>query len=85
MYDFAIHLSSELLIRALYCQLWIPYIEFADVCGLFLDIDECTEQRNICQGGRCSNTEGSYFCICDDGYELSTDRSTCIGEQGFAV
>ena len=42
------------------------------------DIDECKRDPNICGGGRCTNTQGSYFCTCDPGYELTSDRSRCI-------
>ena len=44
----------------------------------FSDIDECVE-RDLCENGRCTNTEGSYFCTCDLGYELSSDRTRCVG------
>ena len=27
----------------------------------------------------CVNTEGSYYCICDNGYELNDDKHTCEG------
>ena len=29
---------------------------------------------------QCNNVEGSYFCSCDDGYELQTDGFNCLGE-----
>ena len=27
----------------------------------------------------CVNTEGTYYCTCDNGYELSDDKHTCEG------
>ena len=49
------------------------------VCGFFcLDINECETIENVCEDGQCTNTEGSYFCICDEGYRLSPDRTRCI-------
>ena len=46
---------------------------------LLLDIDECaSEDTNNC-GQTCVNTEGSYFCQCDDGYRLESDGYTCVG------
>ena len=29
--------------------------------------------------GNCNNTDGSYYCICDDGFELLDDEHTCNG------
>ena len=34
-----------------------------------LDIDECTTGLNNCDGNAtCTNTNGSYFCTCFEGY-----------------
>ena len=30
---------------------------------------------------QCNNVDGSYFCSCDDGYELQTDGFNCLGES----
>ena len=30
---------------------------------------------------RCSNTNGSYLCSCNDGYALAGDHRTCLGED----
>ena len=33
------------------------------------DIDECVDGNNTCDTNAiCTNTDGSYYCICDDGY-----------------
>ena len=47
---------------------------------LLVDIDECS-QRNLhgCQQS-CTNTNGSFFCSCYDGYELATDKQNCEGK-----
>ena len=29
----------------------------------------------------CTNTAGSYFCTCTDGYELELDNHTCTGDD----
>ncbi|CAL1273321.1 unnamed protein product [Larinioides sclopetarius] len=42
------------------------------------DIDECRDLNNVCDGGRCSNTFGSFMCICPDGYTLDSSRRKCI-------
>ncbi|RDD36195.1 Neurogenic locus Notch protein, partial [Trichoplax sp. H2] len=41
-----------------------------------LDIDECVENKSICTEG-CTNTNGSYLCGCDAGYQVSDDGKTC--------
>ena len=45
-----------------------------------LDIDECTRGTSGCDHN-CTNTDGSYYCTCMDGYELKSDNHTCIGDD----
>ena len=51
-----------------------------------LDFDECTINNGGCTSNTsscvvvCSNTPGSFQCICSDGYTLDTDMLTCIGK-----
>ncbi|XP_072166683.1 uncharacterized protein [Diadema setosum] len=40
-----------------------------------IDVNECRESRNICGGGRCLNSYGSYHCMCAQG--LVRRGSTC--------
>lgn len=56
-------------------KIHIKYFTF-----LFLDIDECREFSGVCKGGRCSNTFGSFTCICPDGYKLDSTLRNCIGK-----
>ena len=56
----------------------MKYINHIFLFHCLSDIDECRRQPDICGEGRCTNTDGSYFCTCDPGYELTPDRSTCI-------
>ena len=54
-----------------------------DLCVFmfYLDIDECEELTHNCKiFETCANTDGSFNCVCDDGYEstLSGD-SSCEG------
>lgn len=55
-----------------------------DVTGCFsvcsLDLDECTSVRGLCRNGNCINAVGSFVCVCLDGYKLSPDGRTCVGE-----
>ena len=43
------------------------------------DIDECKENPRICNGGKCTNTPGSYTCSCSGGLIASPDGNTCEG------
>ena len=43
-----------------------------------IDIDECISGDHECNQN-CNNTDGSYKCICEDGYVLDNDMKTCIG------
>lgn len=54
---------------------------------LFLlpDVDECG-QGDLCLGGVCANTEGSYTCTrCKAGYRVSQDRQRCEGKFQPAI
>ena len=42
-----------------------------------VDINEC-EGYNDCHQ-ICTNTEGSYYCSCDNGFVLAADNRTCTG------
>lgn len=44
------------------------------------DVDECVGGGGLCHLGRCVNTEGSFRCVCDVGFELSPDGKNCVGE-----
>lgn len=39
-----------------------------------LDINECATNNQLCnkENMMCKNTNGSYICVCKDGYEAST-------------
>jgi hypothetical protein len=42
------------------------------------DIDECYERDGICRDGECTNLDGSFQCICHNGYALTASRDTCV-------
>ena len=46
---------------------------------LLLDINECSTLRDNCEQV-CINTNGSYFCSCNNGYILQNDNQSCIGK-----
>jgi len=43
------------------------------------DIDECQEDRELCQPGICKNTYGSYYCECQQGYSVKPGTTSCTG------
>ena len=47
-----------------------------------LDIDECSD--DVCTQ-TCTNTEGSFTCGCNSGYELDADGTTCNGMYKLLV
>ena len=49
---------------------------------MYLDEDECLNGTDACSNGTstCSNTDGSYDCICNDGFVLLSDNRTCERE-----
>ena len=49
------------------------------------DIDECSETRNPCNGGKCINTPGGYSCICSGGLMMGPDATSCLDLDECAV
>lgn len=50
----------------------------------FLDIDECVTGQNLCPfNRRCVNTFGSYYCKCQNGYDLKyvDGKYDCVGKE----
>ena len=45
----------------------------------YTDVDECTDGNGGCQH-TCVNTAGSYYCSCDNGYDL-VNFTNCTGES----
>ena len=42
------------------------------------DINECESNAAGCEHG-CTNFDGGYSCTCEDGYALSRDLRSCLG------
>ncbi|XP_041472517.1 uncharacterized protein LOC121421785 [Lytechinus variegatus] len=52
------------------------------------DINECELSTDVCSNGNCTNTDGSYFCTCSEGFQLGNgnascrDINECLGNHG---
>lgn len=55
------------------------------LCLHCADIDECEESLDVCDGGQCTNTPGTYQCLCYDGFMSSEDMKTCLGNDACSV
>ena len=49
---------------------------------LSADLDECSENLNLCGNGQCLNAPGGYRCECDMGFVPSADGKACEGNHG---
>ena len=56
----------------------LPYYAFCHNYGI-LDIDECLEQSPCDENAVCTNTPGSFTCVCNNGYQ--GDGITCAGQS----
>lgn len=50
------------------------------VFGWLSDIDECLQNGRICNNGRCINTDGSFHCVCNAGFQVAADGKNCEGK-----
>ena len=53
------------------------------LAAAYTDINECLCSDHGCQQW-CNNTDGSYICSCDAGYELNDNGKTCDGMDFLA-
>ncbi len=49
-----------------------------NLLSLSTDINECGNSTILCDQ-QCIDTDGSFVCDCDDGYDLQSDNRTCRG------
>ena len=51
-----------------------------------VDINECLTDNGGCHiFADCTNTLGSFSCMCKDGYELANDMDTCTSKSPSLV
>ena len=60
-------------------------IEFSELCphgsgftNSGEDINECAQDKQVCENGACENLMGSYRCICNPGYEVDVTGRKCV-------
>ncbi|XP_046847660.1 matrilin-2-like [Xenia sp. Carnegie-2017] len=51
-------------------------------CG---DVNECQNGNGGCINSNCRNTDGSYWCDCQPGYERTTSRIICLPKLCSAI
>ncbi|KTF89192.1 hypothetical protein cypCar_00036459, partial [Cyprinus carpio] len=44
-----------------------------------LDVDECVETPDVCGSARCSNLDGSFECLCEEGFVYDNITRSCVG------
>lgn len=52
--------------------------------SLFVDNNEC-ESEDMCPGGVCVNTLGSYYCKCEPPLVLDDTQRSCVNSSGLTV
>ena len=63
----------------IYCILSAHVFIWQQVLLCNIDIDECTQGTSGCSQG-CRNTDGSFICTCNEGYQTHHDDPTfCVG------
>ena len=50
----------------------------------FVDINECDLSSDVCRNGNCTNTDGSYYCTCNEGFE-GTGNNSCSGNYYYTI
>lgn len=48
-----------------------------------IDRNECLEIPNVCSHGLCVDMQGSYQCVCHNGFKASQDQTMCMGTENF--
>ena len=59
------------------CECIVGYLGDGVSC---IDVDECTAGIANCGGGICVNTNGSFKCICSDGFHFVDGKCVEVDE-----
>lgn len=54
-------------------------VKFISVSFIFSDINECLRSNYICDD-QCINTNGSFYCKCNNNNSSSAEGMTCLGK-----
>lgn len=55
-------------------------------CYVFVtDRNECQEIPNVCSHGECIDTQGSYRCLCHNGFKATLDQTMCMGNHTLFI
>lgn len=67
-----------------FCTLWMPafgcHTAFLMLKLFLADVDECMNGTVCGSHGFCENMDGSYRCLCYQGYQDTQDGQGCTGE-----
>ncbi len=75
MHSFVDH--SLVFLLPLLCCMHLCYVSDLNECAE--DVSECSCSNPEFCTFTCHNNDGSYSCSCSAGYEIDTDKKTCIG------
>lgn len=57
-------------------KIFFTYLELISIP----DINECERPGRCGPRGECLNTDGSFHCVCEQGFTISADGRTCEGK-----
>ncbi len=61
-------------------QYMYSYVVLSCLQDPLTEIDECATNNGGCEHN-CDNTDGSFFCSCDSGYQLDNSSLNCSGKM----
>ena len=74
----ACHLMVEIAMVRKFSRMCITTVTLCIIVK-FSDVNECQSNVGGCEH-ICTNTDGSFECLCNSGYSLSSDGRNCSGK-----